>query len=173
MITTTTDTFIGNETIIESPSLNLEPETSGTRAPISEEEARHFIGKLRTIGQERPSIRALANHWGWHRSRVERLLSRIDAETRVKTPTVVPEPIARPIAMPGPSGDDSWVEESIEDGTALVHEQPFTAVYFNTAGQVVIRQKGDAYEDDPVVLIAPEYLGRFIARLIECRDKGV
>jgi hypothetical protein len=47
---------MSTETIIERPALKLDE----TNTPISEEEeAREFIGKLREIGQDLPSIRPL------------------------------------------------------------------------------------------------------------------
>ena len=114
-MSTTTDTT-------ERPALNLEPSEAST--PISEEAARDFIRKLRDTGQERPAIRALADHWGWHRSRVARFLSRIDAETPPanrppvsETQAETPSYYERLIARPGPSGDVTWVQEAIEDGS--------------------------------------------------------
>ena len=64
------------------------------------------------------------------------------------------------------SPDFDWCH----DCEVLIETQPATAIYVNRGGHVVIRQQDPAFEDDPFVAIAPEYLGRVIARLTELRD---
>jgi hypothetical protein len=148
-----------------------ERETAETQPrKLTETEARSFLAAYTTAGKAPPSHRDLATSWGWHRSKVARFLAR-STETKTETRPATPAR-ERPIATSGPVTTD-WVMDALEDGSVLLHEQPMTAVFFNKHGQVVIRQKGDVFEDDPVIFIAPEYLDRFITRLIECRDKGV
>lgn len=69
------------------------------------------------------------------------------------------------------SGDFDWDETE----SVIVPEQSATAVYFNNAGQIVIRQKADpSYEDeDHWFLFAPAnaaILARRILELVEGDD---
>ncbi len=48
----------------------------------------------------------------------------------------------------------------------VIHEQPATAIYFNPAGRLVIRQKAELYcEEDTFVFIAPNNIEAFIDQL--------
>jgi hypothetical protein len=48
-----------------------------------------------------------------------------------------------------------------EVGTTIPH-QPRTSIYWNKNGQVVIRQEGEVFEDDPYVFFSVESLPRLI-----------
>src|ERR1700733_11478027 len=55
-----------------------------------------------------------------------------------------------------------------QDGSIVLNEQPATAVYFNAAGGLIIRQKADwDQEDDSIVIIAPGNINRFIDELTD------
>lgn len=126
-----------------------ERETAETQPrKLTETEARSFLAAYTTAGKAPPSHRDLATAWGWHRSKVARFLAR-STETKTETRPATPAR-ERPIATSGPVTTD-WVMDALEDGSVLLHEQPMTAVFFNKHGQVVIRQKGDVFEDDPVI----------------------
>jgi hypothetical protein len=53
------------------------------------------------------------------------------------------------------------------DEVTVVPEQSPIAVYFNPAGAVVIRQSG-GYEDDPFIVVQPEYVGAVAEALLRC-----
>jgi hypothetical protein len=59
------------------------------------------------------------------------------------------------------SHDFDWLADAVD---IVIPEQPETAVYVNTAGAIVIRQRAD-YDDDPIIRIRPECVGALIARL--------
>lgn len=62
------------------------------------------------------------------------------------------------------SGDFDWNETE----SVIVPEQAATAVYFNNAGQIVIRQKGDPYDDeDHWFLFAPANAAILARRILE------
>lgn len=55
-----------------------------------------------------------------------------------------------------------------DDDDVVVREQLATAVYRNTRGEIVIRQKADAYDDgDTIVLLAPDNAARLARKLLE------
>jgi hypothetical protein len=64
-----------------------------------------------------------------------------------------------------PTGEDfDW----LNDDSVVLHEQPETAVYFNSKGALVIRQRAGWNQDnDPYVLICPQNIGDFIDKLTE------
>jgi hypothetical protein len=147
-----------------APTLNLVRDGGETDPrKLTEDEARAWLATNAGNGKA-PSHRDLAAQWGWHRSKVARFLSRVERETKAATKRETP------IAVSGPAEFDWYSDEA--DDVVLIEHQPRTAVYWNPAGHVVIRQEGGAYEDDPYVVIAPEYLRCLIDRLIKCRDKG-
>jgi len=49
----------------------------------------------------------------------------------------------------------------------VLREQPQTAVYLNAHGDLVIRQRGDSYEDDPYILIAIHNVARVARAMLE------
>jgi hypothetical protein len=51
-----------------------------------------------------------------------------------------------------------------EVGTTIAH-QPRTSIYWNKNGQVVIRQEGEVFEDDPYVFFSVESLPALIEAL--------
>lgn len=73
----------------------------------------------------------------------------------------------KPIAAPGPTEFD-W----LEDETVIVPSQPATAIYFNAAGDVVIRQEGDYPGEDAFIRIRPENLAPLVKRLQEIERTG-
>lgn len=73
---------------------------------------------------------------------------------------------APPLATDGPERFD-WSN----DPDVLMPSQPATAIYTNAVGQVVIRQESRDGDDDPYVLIGPQYLDRIIESLIRWRDE--
>jgi len=62
-------------------------------------------------------------------------------------------------------GDDfSW--KDLDDSEMLTHGVKPTAVYFNTRGDIVVRQERDWNEDEDTVLVLPlEYAERLALRL--------
>jgi hypothetical protein len=56
-------------------------------------------------------------------------------------------------------------EPKWDDDDPIVAEQPSTWVYWNTRGQVVIRQRAEVFEDDPFVMFSIENLPALIAAL--------
>ena len=49
------------------------------------------------------------------------------------------------------------------DDAVVIREQPATAVFKNARGQIVVRQQGEVFEDDPYVVVD---LG-FVQRLVD------
>ncbi|MFZ2007919.1 MAG: hypothetical protein WAV02_22755 [Stellaceae bacterium] len=62
------------------------------------------------------------------------------------------------------SGVDDSAFDWDEAGTTIAL-QPRTSVYWNVRGQVVIRQEGEVFEDDPYVFFSVESLPRLIEEL--------
>ena len=63
---------------------------------------------------------------------------------------------------PEPNDDMDW---SSANPNIVVPCQPMTAVYENPYGAIVIRQEAPYPDDDPYILIRPEYVSVLIARL--------
>jgi hypothetical protein len=61
--------------------------------------------------------------------------------------------------------DFDWAGADVED--VIVHEQPATAVYRNTVGQIVVRQRDTVGYPDPYVVISPEVAERVAAAILE------
>ena len=149
-----------------APVLDLAGDNGETAPRIfTEQEARDFLAAFAAGGMKVPSRRDLAAQWGWHRSSVQRFLSRIESETKRETPAEIAR--ETPIAESGPQQFD-WCNDS----DVLIDAQPSTAIYENAAGHIVIGQEGSVYDDDPYVVIAPEYLERVLTRLAEFRKGG-
>ena len=56
----------------------------------------------------------------------------------------------------------------LTDDSVVLQEQPQTAVYFNSTGGLVIRQRAAwDQEDDTFVLIAPQSIAEFIDKLTD------
>src|SRR6185312_3128199 len=72
--------------------------------------------------------------------------------------------IARRKERSAMSDDFNW---SIAEEEAVLREQPQTAVYLNAHGDLVIRQRGDSYEDDPYILIAIHNVARVARAMLE------
>jgi hypothetical protein len=77
------------------------------------------------------------------------------------------DPPVKPNNKPKPStgvpyqvDDFEWDDESI-----VFEAQPRTAIYWNVHGNLVIRQRGDVYDDDPYVVICRNNLNEFIERI--------
>ncbi len=56
-------------------------ETPTTAKTFTEQEARDYLANLEAQNAQRPSVRALGAEWGWDKSKVQRLLSRVESET--------------------------------------------------------------------------------------------
>jgi hypothetical protein len=63
------------------------------------------------------------------------------------------------------SGSEPDEPDWDDEESMIVPEQPATFVYWNPRGQLVIRQKGQIFEDDPYVIFTVEYLQTLIAAL--------
>jgi hypothetical protein len=59
------------------------------------------------------------------------------------------------------------LEHDIWDEDVVLHEQRKTAIYWNTAGNLVIRQLGEVHEDDPFVVICANNVDEFLDRLCD------
>jgi hypothetical protein len=63
--------------------------------------------------------------------------------------------------------DFKWEEDAV-----VLQEQRETAVYWNAAGNLVIRQRGETFDDDPFVVICQNNLHEFIDRLCDMAGIG-
>lgn len=66
--------------------------------------------------------------------------------------------------LPPPDDDDdkfSW----IDDTNIVIRAQPETAIYWNGCGQLVVRQNGGGYDDDPFLYFDPRNLPALIEAL--------
>lgn len=66
----------------------------------------------------------------------------------------------------GPSADFNWCDPDL----AIIPEQPETAIYINPRGQLVIRQRGNVFEDDPFVYFDRDRIPRLIQLIKEALD---
>jgi hypothetical protein len=67
-----------------------------------------------------------------------------------------------------PTGVEIPAPVHSETATVVLQEQPQTAVYFNSTGGLVIRQRAAwDQEDDTFVLIAPQSIAEFIDKLTD------
>jgi hypothetical protein len=64
-----------------------------------------------------------------------------------------------------PEGKPEPDEREWDADDPLIEGQPSTWIYWNPRGQVVIRQKGEVFEDDPYVMFTVENLPALIADL--------
>lgn len=159
------------------------PET--LKSELTQAEARAWLLAERAAGRK-PSIRASAAAWHWvgagGKSRAERLIAKVNAETRpAKNSTLFAEEEAerkRVTAEAVAAIDAARAErarrlEEERDKTfdhdnedLLVPRQPATSVYWNPYGQVVIIQDGSGDPDeDPYLLISREHVPKLIGRL--------
>ena len=53
-----------------------------------------------------------------------------------------------------------------DDGDVILHEQPLTAVYWNAAGSLTIRQRHRS-DEDSIIVISPDCLDDFLDRLTD------
>jgi hypothetical protein len=73
-----------------------------------------------------------------------------------------------------PDRECFWTRDDVADDL-VIHEQPETAVYINTTGAIVIRQRaasGDENEDT-VAVIRPEFAAALIERVAELAELRV
>jgi hypothetical protein len=54
-----------------------------------------------------------------------------------------------------------------DDENIAAREQRLTAIYWNAGGDITIRQQGDLYEDDVVIVISRNNVRSFLDKLIE------
>lgn len=125
-----------------------------TREPFTETDALAYL----TEHPQQRSARGLAAIFGWHRSKVERLLN------RVTTP-----PVTLP-ALPAPIADPEEVELdwfAPDNPDLVVHTQPAICVYQNPYGALVLRAESThQMEEDQVVRIAPHLVRKVIDRML-------
>jgi len=108
------------ETNTEAPSqLPLE---------LSETQAREFLD---AIEGERPSIRALAAKWGWHKSKVERLLKKLDGSAQHEKPN--PIEFRRMLINAGEDFSRKFPSESAEETVDRMLADD--KIDYNTAGR--------------------------------------
>jgi hypothetical protein len=132
-----------------------------TPRKLTETEARDFLAAFAKERKALPSHRDLAATWGWHRSKVSRLLVRIERETRPET-----KPPAAPLTEPEP---DPFAPDS-ED--LVMPEQRATVCYPNPYGQVVIRQEPSMHDDeDRMVLISLVHVPDLIRKIQAVADE--
>lgn len=63
---------------------------SDTPAKFTEDQAREYLARLTAQGHKRPSVRALADQWGWSKSTVGRFVDECDGTTRDNAGTEAP-----------------------------------------------------------------------------------
>jgi hypothetical protein len=56
-------------------------------------------------------------------------------------------------------------EPEWSDDDPVIFEQPATWVFWNPHGQLVIRQRGEVFDDDPAVFLSIEYVPALIGAL--------
>jgi hypothetical protein len=102
------------------------PETESLDVELSEDQARSSLAKMESNCTPRPSIRTLAELWGWHRSRVERFLKKFDADKSRSEPPTPTERRGMFIARaedfnrlypPGP-GEAATAEQQVDEAIA-------------------------------------------------------
>ena len=153
----------------------LEPTADAPAVKFTEEQARQWLAAHGT-----QSVRLLAKLWGWHPSKVQRLLNRVRAETVSDTPadtprassTVsaeTPETPQAPFARAPYQDDFDW---SPENEAVIVAPQEAIAVYRNVWNQIVIRAEDADDGVDAFVRISPEHLPRLIAALTRILEEG-
>lgn len=132
---------------------------------FTEQQARAWLAEQQGA---RPSIRACATSWNWPKSRAERFLSRVDAETATETPKPDIERIAEIVrnacaqTAPAEKPDPFFDHDSAD---LFVPRQCAIAIYENPYGQVVIRAEDMGDDSDDCVIVSRPYLRAFIARL--------
>jgi hypothetical protein len=150
-------------------------DAAGDRTPLDEDQARAFLTAFNGAHQARPSIRKLADAWCWHRSKVERFLSRFDAETQAETARETPNGTLLPMDLPKTETpkkadengvhDFDWYSEGDADSVVLT-EQRRTAIYWNRSGEMVIRQQND-HDGDQFVFVTEENARQLAFKLCE------
>jgi hypothetical protein len=153
---TATDT----DTTTHAPPLLADPETP--RAPLSEADARDVLTAFKTAGTERPSLRQLATAWCWSKSKVDRLVSRFDAETGGETPPGTPAVVSPPAPTPDATDDFDWRT----DDAVVLRSQPATAIFFNRDDDLIIRQQCD-HDDDVAVIVTKQNVSAFLDALTD------
>jgi hypothetical protein len=138
------------------------------RDKFSEQQARDWLA---ANADSPKTVREIAELWGWHRSSVQRFLSRVrgqtpetNAETNAKAPETS-ETAETSTPAPGfiiPRPDDfDWSPTSPD---LVAPGQPALAAYVNSFGQIVIRQQAQ-WEEDPFIVVSPTAVPRLIAKL--------
>jgi hypothetical protein len=157
-----------------------------TAVPFTEEQARAFLAEC----PHRPSIRACAAAWHWPKTRAERFLARLDAETKPAAPPLVPALAKSPAAKmtedmraAGASAEmialavetlakitatqadeDKPFDWSDENKDVIVPEQRSIACYINSFGAIVIKEQS-LLDDDVFICVLPEAATALIAKL--------
>jgi hypothetical protein len=136
---------------------------------FSEDQARAWLAENRGGA----TVRELADQWGWHRSSVQRFLSRIKSETGRETGETSCETTAETqrcltIVNPPviPRREDDGFDWSASNPDVVVPEQRPIAVYANPYQQVVLRVEGTEFDDgDPFIAISVEHVPAVIEKM--------
>jgi len=140
---------------------------------ITEEAARERLAEFARASTERPSIRSLAQSWGWTKSRTERFLARVDGGTAAETrePFIV-SPNCRALTVHTRRPSSDWpqsgvIGEEMGADAVLFAEQMATALYINERNELVIRQHDSSQQEDVIVLIQQENAQAFVDRICD------
>lgn len=160
--------------LIAQPAAGVPPSPYG--AALTEQQAYEYLFAAAGMNEERPrpSIRTLAKVWGWHRSRVERFLKKIDVEnteTIGETPTETAPLTTTQSEAPAEPADDEGTEPDFfaPDSPDLVQAGvPAIAIYENVNGQIAIRA-WNWPDEDAVIVVSPASVPAVIRRLHELR----
>jgi hypothetical protein len=169
-----------NENIDLPPELDLGsvPTDQTERAPIplSEANAIEWIREHLITGELVVTLRELEAEWNWPKSNVSRFLDRISGTqfqvTRDKTGTHIKAPELKPASHNRPDENDhddefSWADAQ-KAGIVVQPHCSLTAIYWNPAGNIVIRAEQSWSEDqDPFLVLSPAHVPTVIKRLFD------
>jgi hypothetical protein len=96
-------------------------------------------------------------------------------EVCAPSPVGGPDELAALISRASTARRESfWTRDDVGEDL-VIHEQPETAVYLNTSGAIVVRQRaasGDE-DEDVVAVIRPEFAAALIGRVAELAELRV
>lgn len=157
---------------------------------FSETDARQELATFKAMAGMRPSVRTLAERWGWKKSTAARFVAEFDSDQ-------TPEQVAALLAAGGADFDKHFppktAEQSVarvaadladkpvdddrpDDADRIALNQPETWVYANNAGGITIRQDGTSHcDDDQFVYLtvdAAQALALRLQHIIEEIEQG-